>query len=105
MVASNDSEIVKLLKSIDSKLDTLVKIQRLSTPKQKPTEEESKIYALCNMKHGVDDMITKTGKKRSNVEVILNSLRNKSLINSVNLTDKKTGKKKTVYSKVWYDDE
>ena len=95
-----DSEILKQLKSINAKLDILVNLTRLSAPKQKPTKEEEKIFSLCNTKNTVADMIKKTGKKRNNVEVFINSLRNKSLINSIQIKDKETGKKKTVYSKV-----
>lgn len=95
-----DSEILKQLKSINDKLDILVNLTRLSAPKQKPTKEEEKIFSLCNMKNTVADMMEKTGKKRNNVEVIINSLRNKTLINSINIKDKEAGKKKTVYSKV-----
>ena len=95
-----DSEMLKQLKSINSKLDILVNLARLSAPKQKPTKEEEKIFSLCNMKNNVADMMEKTGKKRGNVEFIISSLRNKTLINSMNIKDKETGKKKTVYSKV-----
>ena len=95
-----DSEILKQMKSINGKLDILINLTRLSAPKQKPTKEEEKILSLCNMKNTVADMIEKTGKKRGNVEVVLISLRNKSLINSNSVKDKETGKRKTVYSKV-----
>jgi len=95
-----DSEILKQLKSINGKLDVLINLTRLSAPKQKPTKEEEKIFSLCNMKNTIADMMKKTGKKRGNIESIISSLRNKTLINSTYIIDKETGKKKTVYSKV-----
>ena len=95
-----DSEMLKQLKSINSKLDILVNLARLSAPKQKPTKEEEKVFSLCNMKNTIADMVEKTVKKRGNVEFIIASLKNKTLINSTNITDKETGKRKTVYSKV-----
>lgn len=94
-----DSEILKQLKSINGKLDVLINLTRLSAPKQKPTKEERKILELCNMKNTVSDIVNKTDKKKSNVEFILSNLRNKALINSIVVTDKKTSKKKTVYSR------
>lgn len=95
-----DSEILKQLKSINGKLDILVNLTRLSAPKQKPTKEEEKIFSLCNLKNTIADMVEKTGKKRGNVEVVISNLKNKSLINSINIKDKETGNKRTVYSKV-----
>ena len=97
---TKNEDIIPILKSIDKKLDILINLSRLSAPKQKPTNEEKKIFSLCNMKNTVADIMEKTGKKRSNVEFIISSLRNKSLINSQNIIDKISGKKKTVYSKV-----
>ncbi len=81
-------ELVKNIKRIDDKLDTLINFARLSAPKQEPTQEEKKILELCNLKNTVADMIEKTKKKRSNVKVILSSLRSKGLIKSEKRDDK-----------------
>lgn len=95
---SND-EIVKLLKSIDSKLDTLITLTKLIAPKQNPTREEQKILELCNRKNTVLGMIQKTKKKRNAVEVLLSNLRSKGIIKSAILNEKdpSTGKPKVVY--------
>lgn len=95
-----NSEILKQLKDINKKLDILINLAKLNTPKQKPTKEEEKIFSLCDKKNTVADMVEKTGKKRSNVEFILNSLRTKSLITSQKIVDKSSKNKKTVYSKL-----
>jgi len=96
---SKDAEIIKLLKSIDDKLDTLTTLTRLIAPKQKPTKEEQKILELCNRKNTVADMVTKTKKKRNAVEVTLSNLRNKGIVKSTTLNEKdpSTKKFKVVY--------
>jgi len=99
MGKNQNSEIIKLLKNIDDKLDTLIILTRLITPKQKPTAEEKKILELCNRKNTVSDMIQKTQKKRNTIEVALSSLRSKDLIKSSTLSEKdpSTKKSKVVY--------
>jgi len=94
-MTKNNDDIVTVLKSIDKKLDILINLSRLSAPKQTVTSEEKKIFDLCNKKNTAPEMVIKTTKTLSNVNFILNSLRNKGLIKSV-----KNIKKQTVYSKV-----
>ena len=99
---SKETETVKLLKSIESKLATLITLTRLIVPKQKPTNEEKKILELCNRKNTVSDIVRKTQKKKNSVEVLLSSLRSKGMIKSAILSEKdpSTGKYKNVYGKV-----
>lgn len=96
---SNEEETVKLLRSIDSKLDTLITLTKLITPKQKPTIEEKKILELCNRKNTALDMMKKTQKTRNAVDILLNGLRTKGIIKSVTLSEKdpSTKKHKVVY--------
>ena len=96
---SKESEIVKLLRSLDSKLDTLITLTRLIAPKQHITVEEKKILELCNRKNTVFEMIEKTHKKRNTIEVTLSGLRSKGIIKSVTLSEKypSTKKSKMVY--------
>jgi len=96
---SKESETVKLLRSIDNKLDSLITLTRLIAPKQKPTKEEQKILELCNRKNTVADMVKKIQKKRNAIEVTLSSLRGKGIIKSVTLNEKdpSTKKLKVVY--------
>ena len=96
---SKELEIVKLLRSIDSKLDTLITLTRLITPKQHITTQEKKILELCNRKNTVSNMIQKTQKKRNTIEVALSGLRSKDIIKSVTLSEKdpSTKKPKVVY--------
>jgi len=98
-MVSESSEIIKLLKSIDGKLDSLITLTRLIAPKQKPTTEEKKILELCNRKNTVSDMTKKTNKKKHTVEVLLSSLRSKGIIKSITSTEKDatTSKPKVVY--------
>ncbi len=96
---SKDLETVKLLRSIDNKLDTLITLTRLIAPKQNITKEEKKIIELCNRKNTVSDIVQKTEKKRNTIEVALSSLRGKGIIKSVTLSEKdpSTKKSKVVY--------
>ena len=98
---TKEVEIVKLLRSIDSKLDTLITLTRLSAPKQHITTREKKILELCNRKNTVSEIMKKTNKARISVEVALSSLRSKGIIKSATLTEKDTvtGKPKVVYVK------
>lgn len=82
------NKLMKSLKSIESKLDVLVRLQRASMPKPKTTPEEKKILKLCNRKHTIKDITKKTGKTETNVNKILSMLRKKALIKSVKLKDK-----------------
>ena len=102
MTKNSDSETEKLLKSIDGKLETLITLTKLIIPKHKPTEEEKKIFELCNKKNTASDMVRITKKTRNAVDIILTNLRGKVLIKSVTLNEKdpSTGKHKVVYGKV-----
>ncbi len=101
-MTKNESEDIKILKNIDDKLDVLISLTRLIAPKQKPTDEEKKIFELCNKKHTASDMVEITKKTRNAVDIILTNLRSKVLIKSITLNEKdqSTGKYKTVYGKV-----
>ena len=79
---------MKLLKSIETKLNVLVNLLRASLPKPKITPEERKILKLCDKKHTIDDMVKATGKTRNNVKVTLTHLRHKGLISSIKLEGK-----------------
>lgn len=88
------NKLLKSLKRIESKLDILVRLQKASLPKQNATTEENKILKLCDKKHTIQDMVTKTGKSEGNVKFLLSQLRKKVLIKSVKLSDK------TVYKRI-----
>lgn len=88
MTKEQFNKLMKSLKSIESKLDVLVRLQRASMPKPSVGKEEKKILKLCDKKHTIDDMAKETGKKPHNVTVILSNLRKKGLIGSVKVKDK-----------------
>jgi len=79
---------MKSLKSIESKLDVLVRLQRESMPKPKITTEEKKVLKLCDRKHTMSDIAKKTGKTETNVGYLLSQLRKKGAIRSVKLKGK-----------------
>jgi len=81
-------QLLKSLRSIENKLETLVILQKAVMPKQKLGSEQNKILKLCDKKHTVEDMVKETGKTKSNVKSILSILRKKGLIRSVKLKDK-----------------
>lgn len=81
-------KLMKSLKSIETKLDILVSLQRASMPKPKITREERKILKLCDKKHTIHDIVQKTGKTKTNVNFLLSQLRKKGVIKSVKLKDK-----------------
>jgi len=87
-------EMVRLLKSIDEKLDTLVNFERTLMPKPKLGEEEKKILNLCDRKNTIAEIATKTGKTANNVNFILTRLRGKGIIHSVKI------KNRTVYERI-----
>ena len=81
-------KLMKSLKSIETKLDILVRLQRASMPKPRITPEEKKILRLCDKKHTIKDMMKETGKTETNVNKLLSLLRKKGCIRSVRLKDK-----------------
>ena len=83
-------KIVHSLKTIERRLDILIALQKRVTPMPSIGEEENKILNLCNMKNTIDDIMEKTGKRRSNIKNVLFHLRNKGLIVSARAKDKKT---------------
>lgn len=87
-------ELMQQLKSIERKLDVLVKLLKASMPKPKITPEERKILELCDKKHTINDIVKETGKTRNNVKVILTHLRNKGVIKTIKIKDK------TVYQRI-----
>ena len=87
--AKRFKELISLLKNIEGKLDILISLQRRVAPEPSVGKEEKKILKLCDKKHTIDDIMKKTGKKRSNVTVVLTKLRKKGLIISVKSKDKK----------------
>jgi DNA-binding CsgD family transcriptional regulator len=78
-------KLLKSLKRIESKLDVLVRLQKATMPKQKATPAENEILKLCNKKHTIQDMVTKTGKSEGNVKFLLAQLRKKVLIKSIRI--------------------
>jgi DNA-binding CsgD family transcriptional regulator len=88
MNSEQSKEMIKLLKSIDEKLDTLVNFQRTVMPKPKLTKEEKKILKLCDRKNTVAEIAAKTGKTSNNVYFLLTQLRKKMVIRSVKVGNK-----------------
>jgi len=82
------TKLMKSLKSMESKLDILIRLQRASMPKPEVTTEEKKILKLCDKKHIIEDIMKETGKTKTNVNFLLSQLRTKGLIRSVKLKDK-----------------
>jgi len=80
--------LLKSLKSIESKLETLIILQKAVTPKPKLGDEQKKILQLCDKKHTIEDIAKETGKTTNNVKSTLSKLRKKGLIKSVKLKDK-----------------
>jgi DNA-binding transcriptional ArsR family regulator len=87
-------ELLKSIKNIESKLDTLVSFQRLSTPKTTTGDEQKKILNLCDRKHNINEIAEATGKKIGTIKPTLKTLRDKGLIKSVRVG------KKTVYERI-----
>ena len=81
-------KLMKSLKSMESKLDILIRLQKASMPKPSIGKEEKKILKLCDKKHTIDDIAKETGKTPRNVTVVLSNLRKRALIKSVKLKDK-----------------
>ena len=88
MTKEQFNKLMKSLKSIESKLDVLVRLQRASMPKPKIGEEEKKILKLCDKKHSIDDIVKETKKTRNSVKVTLTRLKKKALVRSVKVKDK-----------------
>lgn len=76
-------QLMDVLKSIEKKLDILIKVSRVSMPKPTIGPEEKKILLLCDRKHTIEDMVAETEKKSGNVRKILTQLRKKGLIVSL----------------------
>jgi hypothetical protein len=87
-------ELLKSLKSIEDKLEIIIKLQKTILPKPSLGKEEKKVLKLCDRKHTIDDIVRETGKTENNVKVILSRLRDKGLIRSVEI------KSKLVYEKI-----
>jgi hypothetical protein len=87
-------ELLKSLKSIEDKLEIIIKLQKTILPKPSLGKEEKKILKLCDRKHTIDDIVRETGKTENNAKVILSHLRDKGLIRSVEI------KSKLVYEKI-----
>jgi len=87
-------ELLKSLKSIEDKLEIIIKLQKTVLPKPSLGKEEKKVLKLCDRKHTIDDIVRETGKTENNVKVILSRLRDKGLIRSVEI------KSKLVYEKM-----
>jgi len=81
-------ELMKSMKSLESKLDKLIIFAKASVPKPKVSPEENKILKLCNKKNSIDDMMKKTRKTRTNVKFILSQLRKKRYIESIKIKNK-----------------
>lgn len=87
-------EMVKSLKRIEEKLETLINLQKVAMPKPKVTAEEKKVLKLCDKKHTAEEIAKETGKTENNVNVTLSRLRDKGLIKSAEVRGR------TVYEKI-----
>ncbi len=76
-------QVIKLLKSIDDKMDILITLQRRNSSKQVIGKEEKKVLKLCDKKHTIMDIAKETNKTENNVKVILSHLKDKALIRSI----------------------
>ena len=76
------SKLLKLLKSIETKLNILVRLQKASMPRPKITKAEREILKLCDKKHTIEDMMKETKKTKTNVNTLLSMLRTKGYIKS-----------------------
>lgn len=81
-------KLLKSLKRIESKLDMIVRLQKATMPKPSITPAEKDVLKLCDKKHTIQDMVTKTGKTETNVNRMLSNLRKKVLIKSIKINDK-----------------
>jgi hypothetical protein len=86
--------IAASLNSIDRKLDVLISLQKRSLPKPVISKEERKVFELCDKKHTNAEIATATNKTKTNVNFILSRLRDKGLIQSIDIEGK------TVYEKL-----
>jgi hypothetical protein len=87
-------ELLKSLKNIEDKLETIITLQKTIVPKPSLGKEERKVLKLCDRKHTIDDIVKETEKTENNVGVILSHLRDKALIRSVEI------KNRIVYEKI-----
>lgn len=95
MVTSEQfNKLMASLKSLESKLDILVRLQKASLPKPNITKAERSVLKLCDKKHTVEDIVKETGKSKSSVENLLSQLRKKGQIITVRSKDK------VVYGKI-----
>jgi len=88
------NKLIESITKIEKKIDTLIALQKVMTPKQKLSSEEKKILTFCNRKNTIEDIAHKTGKTKDNVRATLSNLRSKGLIESEKINDKQ------IYSKV-----
>ena len=82
------------LNDINRKLDVLINLQKRALPKPTITKEEKKVFELCDKKHTTAEIASATNKTKNNANFILCSLRDKGLIQSIDIDGK------TVYEKV-----
>jgi len=87
-------EMLKSVRSIESKLDIMVSLQRASAPMPKIGKEEKRILKLCDKKHTIADMIQETQKKEGTINSTLNHLKAKGLIQTAKIDNK------TVYERI-----
>lgn len=81
-------ELMILLKDMDKKMDTLIRISRASAPEAKITDEEKKVLKLCDKKHTIKDIAKITQKTETNINFLLSQLRSKGMIESMKQQDK-----------------
>lgn len=81
-------KLIKSLKRIESKLDTMIRLKKATMPKPTVTTAEKEVLKLCDKKHTIQDIANKTGKTETNVNFLLSQLRKKVLIRSVKMDDK-----------------
>lgn len=95
MINKDTNAMVESLKRIEKKLDLLASFAKLAVHKPKVGKEEAKVLILCDRKHSAKEIAEKIGKTENNVNVILTHLKDKNLIESLEIDDK------TAYQRIW----
>lgn len=77
------NEIKDILVSINNNIELLTLYSKMGITKPEVTTEESKVLKLCKENNTIEEIVKKTGKKKSNVAFLLSQLRTKGLIISI----------------------
>jgi hypothetical protein len=81
-------ELLRSLKNIEDRLETIITLQKTVLPKPNLGKEQKKVLKLCDRKHTIEDIMKETGKTENNVNFILSTMRDRGLIRSVKTKDK-----------------